>query len=361
MTEYLMNTWYMGAWGDEVTGTPISRRLLDVNTLFYRKTDGAVVALRDRCPHRFAPLSKGKVINDQIQCPYHGLVFDGTGQCVANPITSDTRIPEAVRVQRFPVVEQGNIVWFWPGDPAKCDLSLIPQFPYLSDKQTYKHIYGLTPVKAHYELETDNLMDLSHVDMVHPGFAGVFNKTSKYAAGRNGNMVFSNWTTTNAKNASFSEHGSFPTHGAPIDQWLEMSWHAPGAMYLEIAMTKTGEPRSAGYTTRSVHILTPETEHETHYFWSAAVYADEPVPLEVFRTGFNNAFEFEDKPMIEAVAAEMGNEIDLLSMKPLLLRSDAGSVLARRVLKELIAKEKREFYEYGRVAELEPHSASAAE
>ena len=349
MTDYLMNTWYMGAWCNEVTEKPMSRRMLGVNTLFYRKTDGTVVALRDRCPHRFAPLSKGKVINDQIQCPYHGLVFDGTGQCVANPITSDTRIPEAVRVQRFPVVEQSNIVWFWPGDPAKCDTSLIPQFPYLSDNVTYKHVYGLTPVKAHFELETDNLMDLSHVDMVHPGFSGVFNKTSKYTAGRNGNAVFSNWVTTDAKNAPVMEHTSFPTNGAPIDQWLEMSWQPPGAMYLEVAVTRTGEPRSAGYSLKSVHILTPETEHDTHYFWSAAIYSHEHVPLDLFRAGFNNAFDFEDKPMIEAVAAEMGDEFDLLSMKPLLLRSDAGSVLARRVLKELIAKERQEYYQYDRV------------
>ena len=340
MTGYLTNTWYMGAWGHEVTGIPMSRRLLGTNTLFYRKTDGSVVALRDRCPHRFAPLSKGKVINDQIQCPYHGLVFDGTGQCVANPITSDTRIPEAVRVQRFPVVEQANIVWFWPGDPAQCDDSLIPQFPYLADVETYRHIYGLTPVRAHFEIETDNLMDLSHVDMLHPAFAGAFNKASKYTCGRTGNTVFSNWFTSSTKNTAFLEYGPFPTHGAPVDQWIEMQWQPPGAMFLEVAVTKAGEPRSAGYSTKSVHILTPETEHSTNYFWSGALSAEDQVPIEVFREQFNNAFEHEDKPMIEAVAAEMGEETDLLSMRPLLLRSDGGSVLARRVLAELIVKER---------------------
>ena len=342
MTEYLMNTWYMGAWGHEVTDKPLPRRLLGTNTMFYRKLDGTVVALRDRCPHRFAPLSKGKIIDDQIQCPYHGLVFDSTGQCVANPITSDTRIPEAVRVQRFPVVEQGNIVWFWPGDPAKCDDSLIPQFPYLADTENYKHIYGLTPVKCHFEIETDNLMDLSHVDMLHPAFAGAFNKASKYTAGRTGNTVFSNWFNNSTRNTAFFEYGPFPTKGGLVDQWLEMSWQPPGAMFLEVAVTKAGEPRSNGYSTKSVHILTPESEHGTNYFWSGALRAEDQVPLDLFREGFNNAFEFEDKPMIEAVAAEMGEQTNLLSMKPLLLRSDGGSVLARRVLAELIVKEQSE-------------------
>ena len=352
MTEYLMNTWYMGAWGHEVNDAPLSRRLLGVNILFYRKMDGTVVALRDRCPHRFAPLSKGKIINDQIQCPYHGLVFDSAGQCVANPITSDSRIPEAVRVARFPVVEHSNIVWFWPGDPARLDTSLIPQFPYLSDHENYKHIYGLTPVKGNFEIETDNLMDLSHVDMLHPAFAGVFSKSSKYTAGRNGNTVFSNWVTPNTKNAAFFEHGPFPTNGAPIDQWLEMSWQPPSALFLEVAASKAGEPRSAGYAMKTVHILTPETKHSTHYFWSGALRSEDRVPLEIFREGFNNAFEHEDRPMIEAVAAEMGEDTDLLSMKPLLLRSDAGSILARRVLAELIAKEKVEVLQQNEVAAL---------
>jgi phenylpropionate dioxygenase-like ring-hydroxylating dioxygenase large terminal subunit len=337
MEELLRNTWYMGAWAYEVTRKPMSRRLLGVNTMFYRKLDGTVVALRDRCPHRFAPLSKGRVIDDQIQCPYHGLIFDSSGQCVGNPL--DDSVPRGVKVQAFPVTERDSIVWFWPGDPNKPDTSKIPDFSYLTDQSVHRHVFGLTHVKAHYEVETDNLMDLSHVNMVHPPFSGVLNRTSTYSAGRTGDTIYSNWFTRAGNNPPVMELGPFPTQGVPIDQWLEMRWNAPGSMYLEVAVTRTGADRAAGYTMPSSHLLTPETEATTHYFWSASMRATDPIPIEMFRESFVQAFDNEDKPMIEQVAAEM-DSTDLFSLKPLLLKTDRGAVLARRALADMIRGER---------------------
>ena len=124
-----------------------------------------------------------------------------------------------------------------------------------------------------------------------------------------------------------------------IDQWLEMRWDPPASMYLEVAVSKAGETREKGYAMPGVHILTPETDHSTLYFWAGSLRVEDQVPLDEFRESFIQTFEHEDKPMLEQVAAGMDGETDLLAMKPLLLRSDAGSVLARRVLAELIAME----------------------
>jgi len=336
MRALLRNCWYMGAWAHEVTAMPLSRRLLGVGTLFFRGEDTKLVALRDRCPHRFAPLSAGKVVGNTIQCPYHGLVFDASGQCISAPL--EERAPRSVRVQNFPVVERDNIIWFWPGDPQAADPSLIPDFAYLVDP-AYKHVFGMTQVKAHYELETDNLMDLSHVDMLHPAFAGVLSPRSQFKATREGNRVQANWFSSNATNPTSMEYGPFPTGGGLIDQWLEMRWDPPASMYLEVAVSKAGETREKGYAMPGVHILTPETDHSTLYFWAGSLRVEDQVPLDEFRESFIQTFEHEDKPMLEQVAAGMDGETDLLAMKPLLLRSDAGSVLARRVLAELIAME----------------------
>lgn len=336
MAELLMNTWYMAGWRDEVSEAPLSRRMLGMSMVLYRKADGGVVMLRDRCPHRFAPLSKGKVEGDCIQCPYHGLKFDASGQCVSAPL--EEKPPRAVRVQSFPVVERDNIIWFWPGAPEAADPALIADFSLLSDP-AYKHVFGLTKVEAHYELETDNLMDLSHVEMMHPAFAGVLTLRSKFKATRDGDTVHALWTSEGTNNSPMLEHGPFPTQGGLIDQWLEMRWDPPGAMILTVDVTRTGEEREAGYKMPGAHILTPESERSTLYFWTGTLHAEDQVPLDMFRASFVQTFEHEDKPMIEAVAAEMGDDTDLLAMKPLLLRSDAGSVLARRVMKELIARE----------------------
>ena len=236
------------------------------------------------------------------------------------------------------MVERDNIVWFWPGEPTAADPTLIPDFSYMNDP-AYKYVFGMTHVNAHYELETDNLMDLSHVEMLHPAFAGVLSPKSKFGATRKGNQVQSNWFSAGVSNPPAMEHSSFPTNGGLIDQWLEMRWAPPGAMYLEVAVTKAGEAREAGYAMPSTHILTPESATTTLYFWAAALHAEEQMPMDQFREMFVHTFEFEDKPMIEQVQEAMGDQTDLLAMKPLLLRSDAGSVLARRVLAELIEKE----------------------
>ena len=87
----------MAGWSDELGEQLLSRRLFDQPILLYRKADGSVAARVDRCPHRFAPLSLGTKIGDSVQCGYHGLAFDGTGQCDHNPC-SDI-LPAAAMVQ----------------------------------------------------------------------------------------------------------------------------------------------------------------------------------------------------------------------------------------------------------------------
>lgn len=76
MAEFIHNAWYVGALSHEVASDALfARRLLDLPILFYRTEAGTPVAMLDRCPHRFAYLSKGRRIGDAIECVYHGLRF----------------------------------------------------------------------------------------------------------------------------------------------------------------------------------------------------------------------------------------------------------------------------------------------
>jgi nitrite reductase/ring-hydroxylating ferredoxin subunit len=61
--------------------------------------DGALYALRDRCGHRSAPLSRGKLIGCLIECPLHFAQFDmRTGKLVDGPVSADVPAYE-VRVE----------------------------------------------------------------------------------------------------------------------------------------------------------------------------------------------------------------------------------------------------------------------
>jgi phenylpropionate dioxygenase-like ring-hydroxylating dioxygenase large terminal subunit len=82
---FLRNFWYVAAYGHEVTRNPLGRVILGEPIVFFRKQDGTPVALEDRCAHRHLPLSMGRLVGDLLQCRYHGLCYDGTGQCVKIP------------------------------------------------------------------------------------------------------------------------------------------------------------------------------------------------------------------------------------------------------------------------------------
>jgi vanillate O-demethylase monooxygenase subunit len=78
-TPFVMNDWYVAAFGEEIKGQLLARTLLGRRLVFYRTSDGRVVALEDRCPHRSMPLSAGTLEQDTIVCGYHGLRFNTEG------------------------------------------------------------------------------------------------------------------------------------------------------------------------------------------------------------------------------------------------------------------------------------------
>jgi vanillate O-demethylase monooxygenase subunit len=60
---FIKNAWYVACWsGDVKPGEMFHRTLLGEMVVFFRKEDGSVAALQDRCPHRFIPLHLGKIV-----------------------------------------------------------------------------------------------------------------------------------------------------------------------------------------------------------------------------------------------------------------------------------------------------------
>ena len=128
---FVRNAWYVAAWDDEIGRQPFARTLLDEPIVMYRKEDGGIVALEDRCCHRFLPLSRGVLQGDRLQCSYHGMIYDGTGACVEIPWQAE--IPSAARVRAYPVVERHRWVWIWMGAAEDADAKTITDFHWLDD------------------------------------------------------------------------------------------------------------------------------------------------------------------------------------------------------------------------------------
>ena len=81
----LADAWFIACASDTLIGRPLAFTLQDVPMVLFRDGSGGAAALLDRCPHRNAPLSLGRVVNGELQCGYHGWRFDGSGQCRAVP------------------------------------------------------------------------------------------------------------------------------------------------------------------------------------------------------------------------------------------------------------------------------------
>jgi len=134
----------------------------------------------DRCPHRLAALSEGRVTEDgDVQCPYHGWSFDGSGACTAIPQMDDAakgaRVcsSSAARLTMLPVVDRAGILWAWSAplfdDAAEPDLmaleALTMEATLNEPGVLYTDYSRDLPMDATVLLE--NVLDPSHLPFTH--------------------------------------------------------------------------------------------------------------------------------------------------------------------------------------------------
>jgi len=168
---WIRNAWYVAAWTHEIEpGRIHARTIVDQPLVIYRTSDGGMVALEDRCPHRFAPLSMGRLEGDSLRCMYHGLKFAPDGKCVEIP--GQKLIPQSACVRRYPLQVVGSWVWIWMGDADKADPATIPPSLALDDP-AYRLQAGQLDYDADYLLIDDNLLDLSHLSFTHEKTLGL--------------------------------------------------------------------------------------------------------------------------------------------------------------------------------------------
>jgi len=340
---FIRNAWYVGAWDHEVGRTDLLRRqLLGDQVVFYRELDGTPVALEDRCCHRHAPLSKGVLLENNIQCPYHGLVFNRDGQCVQVP--GQTTIPPDARVRSYPVIERNHWVWIWMGDPALADESLIEDYHWMDDPD-YRARGELLHLEGNYVLLVENLMDLSHLTFIHPttlGTDAIANTPMK--SEREGDLVrVTRWIMDSTPPPFFERAGGFAPD-ARIDRWQIITFTPPSCVRLDVggAVAGTGAEkgdRSQGFTMRNLNAITPESETTTHYFWAQAhdFRTDEPWVTDLLYQNVHTAF-LED---LDIIGAQQQNVLTRPDAPRVDINHDGGGIQARRVIETLVADEQK--------------------
>ncbi|KAI8573036.1 hypothetical protein RHMOL_Rhmol01G0247800 [Rhododendron molle] len=157
---------------------PHAKRVMGLDVVvWWDRNESAWKVLDDRCPHRLAPLSEGRIDQwGRLQCVYHGWCFNGSGDCKFIPQAPPEGPPvhtfKNARVAVYPSTVQNDIVWFWPNsDPQHRDIlakQKPPCMPELDDP-SYTKSMGNREIPYGYEVLIENLMDPAHVPYAHYG------------------------------------------------------------------------------------------------------------------------------------------------------------------------------------------------
>ena len=152
-------------------------RRLSMDLALFRSSKGEIGCVSDQCTHRGAALSKGKVKGDCVQCPFHGLEFDGTGRCTFIPANgrSSTENIGRYNVKSWAVRESGGIIYLWYGAPEAATGSLPFFHEDVDDTWVYSEIADHW--NAHYSRCIENQLDVVHLPFVHHNTIGRGNKT----------------------------------------------------------------------------------------------------------------------------------------------------------------------------------------
>ena len=331
---FLRNYWYVVAMADQLGRELVQRWVLNEPMLLYRREDGSPVAMADICPHRSLPLSKGELIGDKIRCAYHGLMFDSEGTCVRVP--AQRVAPEDARVRVYPAVEKWRWVWVWMGDPALADESEIPDMHW-NDDPDWMPVEDHLTINCHYQLLSDNLIDLSHEAYVHRGTIGNDAVAETPAtASVDGDAVI---VERHMKDCPAPPlYTLLRGYDGNIDRMHRIEFQPPANIVIESKSVPIGaNDDSQAMRYWVLNAITPATETSCHHFWSVARdFSPEEEIHKMFYEGSLRTFN-EDIDVLESQQEMMTHKGDAISWVN--LGADAGCVYARRIVDRLLAEE----------------------
>lgn len=157
--------WWPVALSHELRNTPLACQVHHIPLVLFRAEDGHPAALPDRCPHRFAPLSAGKVRDGQIECPYHGWRFAADGRCTRVPGTDLAPCSKPL-LDSLPSCEAHGLVWVSPN-------VVRPQAPPVAPakhRQKLDTFWITDQVQCSLQDAAENFLDGFHTHFVHAGW-----------------------------------------------------------------------------------------------------------------------------------------------------------------------------------------------
>lgn len=331
---FVRNAWYAIAMGKELESEQLfSRVVLKEKIVLFRKLNGVVTALQDRCAHRQLPLSMGRLINETVQCGYHGLQYDAEGKCIEIP--SQLNIPDKVCVKNYPCVEKYGVIWVWMGERNKADNNLIPEHQICDTPELAGEMFH-TLIKCEYRYGIDNILDISHAAFVHIktlGSSDVVESVPEVEISENEILV----------TRQMSREKSPPLYqkimqSEYIDRTQTVKYYPIGNLLVTTKATFPDQPKGKAFSVYTTSIITPETETSSHIF--VAMHRDFLIDNEQLTTMITQQVVStveEDKLVTEAMQANLDPDAFMINIK-----LDKAGNAARRMLDRLYSEENQQ-------------------
>lgn len=159
--------WYVAASSRELRRRPLARMVLGAPLVLFRTQSGDPAALLDRCAHRNAPLSEGRIVGERVECPYHGWQYDPQGICRRVPALANGSERKGRLVPAYAAVEQQGHVWVY-AEPDCSPADRPYSFPYLG-AAGYGSVVFASEVEATLYATLENMLDVPHTAFLHRG------------------------------------------------------------------------------------------------------------------------------------------------------------------------------------------------
>ncbi|MBU2706138.1 aromatic ring-hydroxylating dioxygenase subunit alpha [Zooshikella marina] len=148
---------------NKLTDGPVEFTLLNQSIVLWLDQNNQPAAAENRCCHRWAKLTKGKVINGAIHCPYHGWAFDNTGNCIKIPQHPERPIPSNYCIKSYKCQSRYDYVWVALEEP----IMPIPEIPeFESDEYRIIHLDNRT-WHCSSLVALENIFDNAHHHFIH--------------------------------------------------------------------------------------------------------------------------------------------------------------------------------------------------
>ena len=166
--------WYAVLSARELKTRPVGKTRFGERLVFWRDTDGTAVCMADRCPHRGAALSLGRVRGGTLVCKFHGFGFDSDGRCRKVPAEENWQIPDSLCVKTYIIREHQDMIWLWRGPDVAPEA--LPGVPHQSRLEGF--VFGETSQiwPTHHTRCMEAVLDYSHLPFVHTKTLGVFRR-----------------------------------------------------------------------------------------------------------------------------------------------------------------------------------------